>query len=388
MVKWDYLDWTEMVDTAEDFFKKKLSPGKKVVLVHHGDADGVTSGVFISRVVEKLTETPLEHVIWVSTKSYQMKQEKVLIDTIAPDVLIVTDLDLGKEKGLLHHWSATIEDVFIYDHHNIGDDYRDTIPRSIEYLNARMLGFDNIWHPASFFGYALHRRFFKEDYPWMAAIGLRGDHAYFSEEYDELQENVKERFPKLLEPIEGKEYKNHLEKCTYYINSGFFHSPDLHESTSYRVLQEAVKRNDPYYIYSQEGISSDLKRKREELKSGIEKIYLSASEKAEFYPDKNLIIYKIETPHYILGVIASKLIKDHDDKVVLILNQFGNEISGEIRRGDHVTYNLVRILLDLKERDFKYSSVGGHPAAAGCLFEASLEKEFRRLFLEIMDEQL
>ncbi|MCK4643190.1 DHH family phosphoesterase [bacterium] len=388
MVHWNYLDWEEMIDAAEKFFKQKLSPGKKVVLVHHGDADGVTSGLYITRIVEKITQAPLEHIIWVSTKSYKMKQERALIDSISPDILIVTDLDLGKERDLLHHWSATIDAVFMYDHHNIGEDYRDTIPHSIEYINARMLGYENIWHPASFFGYELNRRFFKEEYAWVAAIGLRGDHAFFSDEYTELQGIIQKENPELLEPLEGHDYKNLLEKCVYYVNAGFFHHPDMHEATAFRVLAKALELNDPSFIYSGDDVSADLTRKRRELKEEIQRIYAASSELAEFCPDRELIIYKIDTSHYILGVIASNLVKDNPNKVVLILNQFGTEISGEIREGENADKNLVQMMLKVKDKDFPYGSVGGHPRAAGCLFDAEHEKDFRRIFLEAFDESI
>lgn len=385
MVHWNVMDWEEIIDRAEAFFKK-IQPSDKIMLVYHGDADGVTSAIFISLVLKKLIGRIPEHRIWVSTKSYKMKEEKQIIENINPDVLIITDLDIAKEEKLLRSWADKYERVFMYDHHYIRPEYKETIPRSIEYLNARMLGDENIWHPASFFGYSLHQRFLKENnYPWVAAIGLRGDHAL--NEYDELLEILNRDFPELMEPIEGEDYANLLEKAVYFINAGFFYSPDLHEETSFRVLLKSIELDDYSFIYSGKDEAKELLNKRLELEKSIETIYKEADNKAEFFDDLPLIIYYIDTPHYILGVIASMLLKKYTDKVVLVLNRFKNEISGEIRQGEDANYNLVEMLFVLKnEKDFEYQSVGGHPRAAGCLFNADQLDEFKEKFLEVFNE--
>ncbi|MCD6578983.1 hypothetical protein J7L48_05865 [bacterium] len=385
MVHWNVVDWEEIIDRAEAFFRK-IKPEDKVVLVYHGDADGVTSALFISLVLKKFLGRIPEHRIWISTKAYKLKEERQIIDNINPDVLITTDLDIAKEDKLLRGWADKYEKVFMYDHHYIRPEYKETIPRSIEYLNARMLGDKNIWHPAAFFGYSLHQRFFKDDnYPWVAGIGLRGDHAL--DEYETLLEILGENYPELLKPIEGKDYKNLLEKAVYFINAGFFFSPDLHEETSYRVLLKAVEKNDYSFIYSGQEEAAELHDKRVELETSIERIYNEAKEKAEIIQDFPLIIYYINTTHYILGVIASMLVKDFPNKVVLILNRFDSEISGEIRQGENIDYNLVEMLFALKsDKNFEYQSVGGHPRAAGCLFNADQYEEFKSKFLEAFSE--
>ena len=386
MVHWNVADWEEIIDRAEAFFRK-IKSEDKIILVYHGDADGVTSALFISLVLKKLTGHIPEHRIWVSTKSYKLREERQIIDSINPDVLITTDLDIAKEDKLLRDWADKYERVFMYDHHYIRPEYKESIPRSIEYLNARMLGDKNIWHPAAFFGYSLYKRFFDEDkYPWLVAIGLRGDHAL--DEYDELLEILSERYPELLEPIEGKDYKNLLEKAVYFVNAGFFYSPDLHEETSFRVLLKAVERNDYSFIYSAKEEAEELYKKRQELEMSIDMIFKESASKAEFFNNLPLIIYYIDTPHYILGVIASMLIKEYTDKVVIILNKFKDEISGEIRQGENVDYNLVELLFALKnEKDFEYQSVGGHPRAAGCLFNADQLDEFKEKFIEVFNER-
>ena len=388
MVRWNYLNWEEMVDTAEKFFREKISSDKKIVLVHHGDADGVTSAVYIADVLKKITGREIEHRIWVSTKSYRLKQEKLIIDNIAPDVLIITDLDIAKEKELLRHWSDTIDDVFIYDHHNILESYKESIPRSIEYLNARMLNIEGIWHPASFFGYELHKRFFdQKNYDWIVAIGLRGDHALFSDEYVALVNNLENDYPELLENIEGKDYKNLLEKSVYYINAGFFYNPDLHEQTVFKVLWKAKELDDYSFIYSNKAESEALVRKRKELKTAIKTTYEKSKEKMELFDSSPLIIYRIDTPHYILGVIAGMIADDHPERIVLVLNKFQDEISGEIREGESANFNVVNILLDIS-KDFSYLSVGGHPRAAGCLFLVDKYKEFYDKFIRAVNENI
>ncbi len=375
MVKWNYLNWEEMVERAITFFKK-IGHGQKVVLMHHGDCDGVVSALYIAETVKEIRGRYPDEILWVSTKSYKLKNEKALIDHLAPDVLLVTDLDLGKEPETLKHWADVIDNVFIYDHHNIDGSYKDAIPRSIEYLNARMLGIPRIWHPAAYFGYSLFKHFSKNDYPWLAALGLRGDHAF--DEYEELKNEIRDKFPELLKEIENEDYKNLLEKLVYFVNAGFFHNPNGEDNISFKVLQKAMKKNDYTFVYSNEEEAASLFSKRQELKSDIEKIYDGAKDEAKIYEDIPLLVYRINTPHYILGVIASRLKDDHPDKIIYIFNQFDDEISGEIRQGEKIDVNLIKLLLGIGE-NFKYISVGGHPRAAGCLFPASKYDEYLRL---------
>ncbi|MDD3628018.1 MAG: DHHA1 domain-containing protein [bacterium] len=381
----EYASWDLMLDKAESFFRE-ISQSDRICLIHHGDADGVTCAIFIYYLILDLRNTPPDHVFWVSTKSYDMKEERELIKNLAPDILIVVDLDLVKEDGLFNEWSLNIPKIFIYDHHSISKDIN-MIPNNIIYLNARMLNQEGIWHPASFFGYEIARRFFEtDDYCWIAGVGLRGDHAH--EEYPEFFEKIREKFPILFLEVVEKEYKSILEGLTHLVNAGFFYHPDAREKTSFLALKEAFEKNDPMLFFEGTGpIFEELRRKSVELKKEIKRL-TDETRKDGYRPqDLNLVIHKVKTPHYIVGVIAGNLCKEEGNLVCAIANEFDENMGIELRMSHGSRINFVEILQVMREQ-FNFLSAGGHPVAAGCLIRPSQYEEFKMKFESAFREHI
>ncbi len=381
----EYASWEKIMAKAETFFRE-IQESDVICLVHHGDADGVTSALYVYYTILQIRGRVPDHVLWVSTKSYDMKKEGKLIKNINPDLLIVVDLDLLKDEVLLNNWSLNIKKIFIYDHHSISIDVN-LIPNNIIYLNARMLNQEGVWHPASYFGYSISKCFFdNEDYNWVGAVGLRGDHAH--NDYPELFERVKEKFPILFLEVVGKDYNYILEGLTHYVNAGFFYSPDLREKTSFLALQKAWEKKDPMLFFEgDDPVFQELRRKSDEIKKEINVLFEKAKQEAYRPEGLDLVLGKVNTPHYIVGVIAGKICKDEPGIIAVIANEYDENMGIELRMGKNTSCNLVELLMRMKD-NFNFISAGGHPVAAGCLIHPSQYEEFAQKLENVYREYL
>ena len=84
---------------------------------------------------------------------------------------------------------------------------------------------------------------------------------------------------------------------------------------------------------------------------------------------------KVNTPHYIVGVIAGLICKEEPGVISIIANEYDENMGIELRMGKNARCNLVDILMRIKD-NFNFISAGGHPVAAGCLIRPTQYEEF------------
>lgn len=358
------MNWPESLN---EFLKilDGLNRDWKIWLIHHADADGCVSAVYINAVLKKIGLS-IERRLWVPSPEYDLRRQKSLVEKFSPDVLIFLDLDVVSDGVLLGDWKDKVKRVLIYDHHKV--DSSDLIcllseRKDISYLNPRLCKLARSF-PASFFGYQLWKILSGNEIPhWLLGVGLIGDRAL--EEDQRLKEFILTDYQKQMCDSANKDTK--LEQITRLLNSGYFHSEALKEDLSFQLSWKAFEFNQPKLFFDSElELAKKLQKRRDEIE--VERIKFIDLAKKDMLrePSYFLSSYLLSSANYISGLIASGLTNLLPAYVVLVGQPWDSNYSFEIRKGSRCKLDLTEILRRQKNY-FKPISAGGHPSACGAL---------------------
>lgn len=372
--------WDQLLDRSAGFFRA-ISPENKICLVHHGDADGVTSAVYVSYVLKHLIGKFPETLIYAPSFSYDLETESALVMKARPDVLIVLDLSLYSQKTILKNWCENIRKVFVYDHHIVkqAPEYGNLV-----FFNPRLAVEKNISHPTSYFAYSLANRTIPEGKrgEWLAACGLVGDNSF--DDYSELKEKTRNTYPFLFEPTPDEDYVDMLHGLTYLTNSGFFYRPDTRTNVSFEVLETAFRDDKPEKLFDKSIPLMDrawqmYKNFQVDIKDTVE----AAKTQGKFFDSAPVIFYRSKSPHYSAGISAGILSAIFPEKVCVLTysSENSDKTSVEIRAGKNIKVNIPAIL-DKQRNEVHFFSAGGHPTAGGAQIPKGEEDVFIETFVK------
>ncbi len=382
------MEWNQGVDKFRSYLLK-LKKTDNIWLIHHADCDGCVAAVFCSYVIKRLG-LRLTKRLWVLSSEYDLQFQKELIRQYSPQVVIFLDLDVVSDGVLLGDWKNKVERILIYDHHKVDDSELKKLlsdHKDIFYLNPRLLPQAHTF-PASYFGYSLFRKFQTQDSRiWLMGAGLIGDHAL--DEDQELKEIILKEYRDLIKS--GYDTNSSLSQITFMINAGYFHCDSKNNDVSYQLAYEAFLQNNPSIFFDfRIPLARELQRRKSGVDIAVRQACISAENNSIQDESLPLVIYIIESQHYISGLVASSLSSKYKNEIILVGQAWQDKFSFEIRRGINCSIDITQIL-KLQRNYYTSLSAGGHPPACGALvMESDRDRfinTFREAFLNLYAQQ-
>ena len=162
--------------TALEFLENKAKY-KEIISIHHTDADGISSGAIIKRMLERLGLNFKQYAfnLDISWKEYIFNLGKsfkspcaIIFSDLEPSGTIICDL-LEKYPNF---------DIYIIDHHYFKRDPQRELPENVYNCNPTLFGLNGL---KEIVGATLNYLFARKidernkDLAWLAAIGMGGD---------------------------------------------------------------------------------------------------------------------------------------------------------------------------------------------------------------------
>jgi single-stranded DNA-specific DHH superfamily exonuclease len=376
------MDWEQGVDKFSNLLLE--TKGKDIWLLHHADCDGCVGSVFCNYVIARFGLN-LNRRIWILSAEYDLRCQKKLIQEHKPEILIFLDLDVVSDGVLLGEWKRGVKRILIYDHHKVDGQELDRLLKDhtdVFYFNPRLLSQPHSF-PASYFGYSLFRKFQNQDSrTWLMGAGLIGDRAL--DEDPEIKKMVLAEYQMLSK----SENSRSLQEITFMINAGYFHRDSRIDDVSFELAYNAFLQNNPFLFFDLSfHLVTEINRRKSEIDVAVAKACQQADEIVIKDENLPLIIYILESEHYISGLVASALSARFKDEIIVVGQSWGDKFSFEIRRGSDCNIDITRIL-KTQRNYYRTLSAGGHPPACGALIiKEDRDKfldTFRKAFFEII----
>jgi len=337
-----------------DSFVSRLSSIDNIAVIFHTDADGITSGVIASKAVERISGkkpalflTPAPSEVTLSKKMIaELKKKKI-------NKVVAVDLNVDQDPESIEKIEKFAE-LLILDHHTIQNDVNS--PKTVMIKPQFFSKINPSRYCASKLVYDIFSRYAKiSDLAWLAIIGIYGD----------MAENEWPEF--ISETLEKNGLLNgHISKAGALIVY----------ARSFDEKDGPMKAFDEFYRAKsiKEVLGSKLLDYEEKIEGEIAQFIKKREELAQFYPEKNLLIYEISPKYNIKSELVNRLSRDFYPEMTCIVLQKKGKIAsiGARNQTGHVSMNdlMIRAAKGIPD-----SSGGGHIQAAG----ASIPNKKKRI---------
>lgn len=340
-------------------YLSQLSKRDRIALLYHTDADGLCSAVIAAKAIEKIRGRKPQLIFHqshsqtsITNKTLAMLRKKKINKLIAVDLCVDQN-----PKNLIR--ASKFADVLVLDHHKI---YKDLNSKNVVFIKAqRISNKEPSRYPASKLNYDLFSKIVDvRELDWVAAVGIIGDVALKS--WNRFIKQTARRNKIGVEVLFG------LRDLI-----GGVEAINLNKLN--QLFKEFYSAKSPKKL-----LKSKLNKYRELAELEVLKHLIGMPFRAEFYPEKELIFYKIKTKYSIKSELINTMSKDFFPKqtVVIVADDGGKLLKVSARRQDFKVR--VNSLLEKSLKGLKNASGGGHiPAAAGHLMKRDLEKFKKRL---------
>ncbi len=335
---------SEKIAGFKSFFSR-LKKNDRLAILYHRDPDGLCSALIAAKAIERLRGKKPDLLLH---KGYEIFDAKPSFFSgfkkkkIAK--LIVVDLGIDQKKGIAKNLGQFSEVLFI-DHHKI---YADLSSKKITFIKAQFLSdIDASRYPASKMCFDLFSEITDiSDLDWIACIGIFGDFGYpnwkdFFAATMERNKTSLHELTRLKDLIESVATIN--KKCLDSLFSDFFAAKkpgDLSASKHWKGL--------------------------EALSAEINEWFNSVKERAEFFPEIELVWLEIKSKNNIKSPLINRLSAGlYPNKTVIVVQDNGKKnLFFSARRQDFKVK--MNDLLESAVTGISRASAGGHvPAAAG-----------------------
>ncbi len=309
----------------------------KTAIVHHGDADGCTSGALAALGVGK------DFQLFSPWKGGSKLEDDLLEEVMKFDRIIV--VDIGEKSQEMMDELAEGRKLIWIDHHR--DEER--IDGDFLYINPHNEG-ENPVPPASYLVYD----YFKEEkdmtpFVWVAAIGILGDRA--EKRHPQIFQKTFQLYPNLKG---GPSYGDFaiLKRFVGIISSGRSFAAGKGAVEAAELLVEAAKQRKPEIV---------LESKLMEYMKTTSRQVREILEEREYEKHGNLVLCQLDTKQYLQNYVAGRLRAIFPDKTIAVSNSglYEKEVRVELRGNDG---DLREVVLRVTEG---IGSGGGHKNAAG-----------------------
>lgn len=349
-------------------FFRNLKKEDKIAVLHHTDCDGISSGVIVWKLIQKLVRTP----------DFRFNQEGKDIEILPSTVellkkrginkVVCSDLSCDYNPEQIREVSKFAE-ICIIDHHKV---YNELNEENIILIKPHMIyeNVDGSQYCAAKFCYDLGSMLTNmEDADWVAAIGVIGDMNKRS-----WEPFLKGVFKKYNIKEEQNIFESDLGKITILVSSAEAVSSLKNTAESFKVLESAKSLKDV--------LSSDLRRFQKEVQTELEYWLNNADRNAEFHEKENLIIYEVHPKFNLTGQISTLFSIKHPNTTVIIANTKEDPIKISARRQDQKV--AMNTMLETIFRNMKSGKGGGHIPAAGGAVPKKDYKKFKEMVLEYL----
>ena len=339
-------------------FVSRLTPFDRVLVLFHGDTDGLCSAVITSRALERLRGRPADLAQPLSYEERTISEEAFkLVKEKKINKVIILDWNVDQDPESVKRLEKKAE-LLLIDHHKI---YRDLNSKRTVFIKAHYLSRKPpSRYPASKMAFDLFSKVVEiDDLDWLALTGVIGDASLSAWKPFAKKTLAKHRW--------GKKAENSKPDKVSQLITGL---EALKKEKLAEAFDRLVKAKKPDEI-----LKSPLKRYAETLDKEIEKWFKQAPKKAEFYPELELVYYAVKSKHYIKSPLINKMSFELYPRqtVIVVLDQGKPLVKVSARRQDMKVR--MNDLLEQAVKDFEKSSGGGHiPAAAGILPRKYLKK--------------
>ncbi len=343
-------------------FCNGLKKTDRIALLHHSDPDGFCSGLITMKAIKKITGKLPEYI---SPYEYgnQEQADKLVRVTKRKKLNKLIVVDVGIDGG--SNWKemfVAFEEVLIIDHHKI---YQDLNSKKVVFLKAKWFSKkDPAQYACSKLCFDLFNKIVdikKTD--WIASIGIFGDMSFRSWK-SFVRKTVRESnfelelLCELLELIAATEVMAEHRMGTLLM--------EFYNAKSPRTLTKSV-----FCKYTK-----GLRKERDRLINGF-------TEKADYYPEKELFVYEIKTDRegiksYVINEISTVL----PNQTIVVIQDSGNSdlrISG--RRQDYKVK--INELMEKSVIGIPNSNAGGHIPAAAARIPKKYKAKFKKNLLRI-----
>lgn len=343
----------KVIQPAKEFLKSM----DKTVVVHGHDCDSICSAAIMYKLIQKLSKTKVNNI--VTELNYAITENDLKkIKKACPKHVII--LDIAEIRvDLLTELTKTSK-VLIIDHHKPKGYVR------VAYVNPMV--YESTYVPTAYITYKIFETFYKPDeILWLACIGTLGDHGV--ESCPDVFERLKKVHPELLRS----------SKLTSEI---LFSSSELGRLTKMVDAGRVVDIRNVDKVFK---IISKAKSYREVKNNRLMKKLVQAVEnefnkiKKDFEKNRkmfdNIVFYEINSRYNLKSSFAGYTATLFDDKIICIIQKFGNYYEASFRRGRNVSVDLS----DLASRSVEGvagANGGGHVAAAAARFPAKQLNSF------------
>ncbi len=365
----------DMYQKIEDILKQ-IKKDDLVCIIHHDDADGVSSATLMSILIQELTQSyPLAFPIRGPTGI----NKKLLssLKTLNPEMVIVLDMSVDPKK--LNLFSG-----FIIDHHIFEIDERE---RNMLYFNPRFFEKnDEKVVPTSYMAYRIMQDLVPDKkVSWIAGIGITEDHRV--EICREVFEDVKREYPDFLKTDVINQ--NEIEKTIFaqmwdMLRSGRMAKGSEGAKTAMLALIETKYRPDQFI----NGLSEHaftLKKYYERTLYATQSLMRELKILGKFYKEKKVIVYEPKSMELggITSFLSDKIRHEYPEWVACVVSKTarGGKAKVSIRvEQSKRNVDLVQILKTIEPK-IPSMSGGGHKSAVGVNIDY---KDLNRFFEEFL----
>lgn len=198
-------DFENTLETIALEFTENISTYKKILSLHHNDADGICSALLIEKLMLKL-KVPYTQRGFNLEISWEKYIDSLMLADKEFDAIIFSDLCPAGD--LLYHIASQFPDIHFYvlDHHRFTPPKTENLPLNVYNANPTLFGLHGL---KEIVGAALNYLFVKAvdqsmvQHAWIALIGISGDTLNHVDEFQSYNRMVFEE-ALLLEQIEVK----------------------------------------------------------------------------------------------------------------------------------------------------------------------------------------
>jgi single-stranded DNA-specific DHH superfamily exonuclease len=382
MTAYDIMKQMQVIDEhcrkVNDWLDSVARPASRFAIVYHGDCDGVVSGALFDYIFrETMHKADIRHIP-VRTEQYDFVHVLEEFDRLRPDITVFLDLSIQNLPDKLNRMAGmTNRGILIYDHHS---QQNDRVPENTLYLNPSITpdGYDENAPPPCYFSAKLAESRSKQDFDWVAAVGLIGESAV--DRFLDLFTKISQQFPELC-PAGGIHSASQVQRSkfrtiSYAVGSAFWGPPGQYEQAAFDALTGMIDRYSPQSFFepgnSDAGQILELERT---VRREISRTFHETLANSYYDPATSLRYAEVSSEYRIGGVIATRMSRKFRDDLVVTGQPYDDRYVIEARRGSHRTENMAA-LLARAARDLHPFSTGGHPAAAGATLSLSSSSEF------------
>lgn len=328
-----------------DFIKEE----DKVGIVSHIDVDGLSSAVFLEKILEA-KGINVDYISFEDIRNNMVKEVFVKLKEAGLTKVFFCDIGIDQIDFEGYSELRNEMDVFLIDHHPMNSeveswgniiktDSQDCSGMTCFFLGEGIIDF--------------------EEWNWLCCAAIFSDFSYKEKKNLEYIQSI----------YSGVTYEN-ISSMTPGLNGRKINSALIYYDNNKKYVYDLVKNRDLEKIEEAHQI----------LEDEIERLILEFSEKAEHYPEKGLHFYEVDSKFKVLSTVTSLVSKMKPEDYFVFMQKWHGALKFSARNqsGEYDMGALMKRCVEGLEN----ASGGGHrPAAAARIEEKDLE-EFKRRLLE------